>query len=176
MKKIKKNRKRTKRQSSVDKYKIYGSIVAFLLCIGVLLFFFLSQKSEETYAIDGSAVDYKTTIEKPADLGTNMITFPAYGEMSLHQGTDQLPISLVNPEFNKALIQFIVILDDREVPLLTTGLVESGKAVLGVPLPENLKAGKHEIHLEMLGYTKSKTPTRLSGTKTSFTLMIVEKE
>ncbi|WP_375179510.1 hypothetical protein [Enterococcus rotai] len=175
MKKNKTNKKRkTKRNITKLKYQIIGGSFGLVLCIVAILFFFISQRSEESYAIDGDAVSYEAAIKKPDGIAANAITFPAYADTTIKKNTEVFPVVLVNPEFNKAYIQFIVTIDDKKVPLLTTGLIEPGKAIIGVTLPKDLKEGDHKLHLEMLGYSKSKEPTRLSGSKTSFTLTIVE--
>lgn len=170
-----KNKKQVKKQQITKlKYQVIGGSFALVLCIIAAVVFFLSQRAEESYAIDDSAVEYTTAIKKPANIADNAITFPAYADVKIKKGTDIFPVVLVNPEFNKAYIQFIVSIDKKKVPLLTTGLIEPGKAIIGVTLPKELSEGDHEIHLDMLGYSEGKEPTRLSGTKTSFTLTIVE--
>lgn len=174
MKKRKKNKIKQKQLSILMKYRYFGIGFGLVLCVVAVFFFFFSQKGEETYAVDGSAVKYEASIKRPEGLADNAITFPAYTDVQIKKGTDIFPVVLVNPEFNKAYIQFIVSIDKKKVPLLTTGLVEPGKAIIGVTLPKDLSEGDHEIHLDMLGYSEGKEPTRLSGTKTSFTLTIVE--
>jgi len=172
MKKRKKSRKQQKQTSILMKYRYFGIGLGLVLCVAAVLFFFFSQKGEETYAVDGSAVKYEASIKKPEGLADNVITFPAYADVQIKKGTEIFPIVLVNPDFNKAYIQFVVSIDRKKVPLLTTGLVEPGKAITGVTLPKDISEGNHEIHLEMLGYSQGKEPTRLSGTKTSFMLTV----
>lgn len=168
-----KSKKQVKKQQlSKLKYQIVGGSFAIVLCIVVFVFFFLSQRAEESYAVDDTAVKYETSIKRPADIADNAITFPAYADVQIKKGTEIFPIVLVNPDFNKAYIQFVVSIDRKKVPLLTTGLVEPGKAITGVTLPKDISEGEHEIHLEMLGYSQGKEPTRLSGTKTSFMLTV----
>lgn len=175
MKKNKINKKRNKKQDITKlKYQIIGGSIGLVLCIVAILFFFMSQRAEESYTIDSNAVNYEAAIKKPAGIAENTITFPAYADAKIRKSTEIFPVVLVNPEFNKAYIRFVVTIDEKKIPLLTTGLIEPGKAVIGVALPKELKEGDHTIHLEMLGYSKSKEPTRLSGSKTSFTLTIVD--
>ncbi|WP_086314457.1 hypothetical protein A5821_002028 [Enterococcus sp. 7F3_DIV0205] len=165
-----------KQQLSKLKYQIIGGSFAVVLCIGVFVFFFLSQRAEESYAVDDNAVSYEVAIKKPDGIEGNAITFPAYADTKIQKSTEDFPVVLANPDFNKAYIKFIITIDDNKIPLLTTGLVEPGKAIIGIPLPKDLKEGDHKIYIEMLGYSQVKEPTRLSGTKTSFTLTIVDYE
>ncbi|MBP2097242.1 hypothetical protein [Enterococcus rivorum] len=165
MKKIKKN------QRSV----LLIAIVMTLVIAIVGGAFFLKGMKTSAIDYDEQATSYETRVKKPESIADGSISFPGFKSITIEEGGDKLYIALLNPSFNKADIQFIMTLEGREKPLLESGLVQPGKAITEVSLPKDLAVGEHKINLEMLGYTQDKEHSRLSGSKTSFTLHVKEK-
>ncbi|NTJ98456.1 hypothetical protein HQ633_12700, partial [Enterococcus faecium] len=87
--------------------RIISIILLLLLFLGGICGYFFWNKSPVSDLFDSHAKDYQSNIKKPEDWPKSKIAFPAYGDMQIEEGTDELYIALQNPDFNEANLQYI---------------------------------------------------------------------
>ncbi|WP_375270015.1 hypothetical protein [Enterococcus sp. DIV0212c] len=156
------------------KYQISFAILSLLLLI-LTGYFFLTQEKEQLLGSESHATPHKSKIKKPEAWSNEKIAFPAFKQVTIKEGTENLYIALTNPSFNSAKIKFTVYLDQQKEALLKTGLIKPGEAVTEVPLPKGLSLGTHNVFLKMQGYASEDEEAVLSGTDTSFKLIVLKE-
>lgn len=155
-------------------------ILSILLLLALGIFgYFQHSKTSNFVTMDSNAQKYNSKIKKPEDWPKTKIAYPAYGPTKIVQGATKLYIALQNPKFNEANLQYILYLDkeeDKDHQLIKTGLIEPGKAVTEVPLPEDLAAGDHIIYVHTKAFAPHDNDTKLNNVNTSFVLTVLKKE
>lgn len=148
------------------------------LCIvllgGVLAFIFFQKPEHKSLLFDQNAEDYQGKIKQPVDWTSEKISFPSYRTVRILKTAKEIHLSLVNPSFNKANLQFTLYLNGQKEPLLRTGLVQPGKAVQKVPLKESLKPGSYKVQLKMKAYAQGQEKVELNGANTEFELLVMK--
>lgn len=152
------------------------SILILLICVGsVLCFTFLTNKNSKTpFLYDPSAVFYEPKIQNSVDLKKNQILLPGLKEVTVNQGATNVIFPLFNSKLNAVDLVFEVILEEQNKSLRTTGRISPGKAILTVPLPQNLEPGKYHLKVKIKAYGKTQNKKLNGGTIT--TVLNVEKK
>lgn len=145
-----------------------------VLLVGMSFFLFFNPKTEEVNELtyEKKVVKYTGKIARPENFTPDNISFPGFAPIKIKEGTKELLIDLVNPEFNEVDIQFIVILGEKDI-LLNSGLVAPGEAITRVALPKKLKKGEYNLSVEMKGFAKDKNHTRVTGTNNKILLEVI---
>lgn len=155
-------------------YKWLLGTILFVSLAVLSFFLFSNPKKEESEELnyEKNVVKYAGKIERPVNFSPNNISFPGFAPIKIKEGAKELFIDLVNPEFNEADIQFIVMLNEEDV-LLNSGLVAPGEAITRVPLPKKLKKGAYTLSVEMKGFARDKNHTRVTGTNNKISLEVM---
>lgn len=159
------------------KKRVITLIILILVLLGGMTGYFLLKSSNTSNVYDSDAKDYQSKIKKPEDWPKSKIAFPAYGDTKILEGTDKLYIALQNPSFNEANLKYILYLDEetKAKKIYETDLIQPGKAITEIDLPENLSKGDHTIYLHTKAFAPNDPDTKLNSVETSFKLTVLEK-
>ena len=105
--------------------------------------------------------------------GQTGIKIPGYGEITVPAGETTWKITLANPEENTCYFKYTVTIDDSEIPIYESDLIEPGKAVREFEVTEPLEAGDYEIHLNISTYAMDEELTPLNGAVVKAVLHVV---
>lgn len=105
--------------------------------------------------------------------GQTGIKIPGYGEITVPTGETTWKITLANPEENTCYFKYTVTIDDSEIPIYESDLIEPGKAVREFEVTEPLEAGDYEIHLNISTYAMDEELTPLNGAVVKAVLHVV---
>ena len=141
-------------------------IVLILIWAGRLIYLhFLAQKNG-TPSYSSQAVDWDGSFQTEGKEG--YITVPGYDTVSLQEGKDTAKIVLANPDTNKCLFQFQLILSDTEEVLYTSDMVKPGKAIMNQKLAHALTEGDYPLIIRINTFSEDgKTPYNGSDVETT---------
>lgn len=158
------------------KYLVTGIIVLFLLCAGVGIGLFFSNKQNVPEGGGGIKLD-KNAEEYVGDDSTagkqKSIRFPGYPEITIESGSGRIPVVLINPKVNPCYFQFRVSLDGGS-PIYESDWVKPGDAIRGFDLEDALEPGDYEMSIAIA--TKSlETEEDMNGGNVRTTLHVTEE-
>ena len=122
--------------------------------------------------LDEDAEDWNGETEDLSE-GQQGIKIPGYGEITVSARTADWQITLANPEDNNCYFKYTITIDDSEVPIYESDLIEPGKAVREFEVTEPLEAGEYEIHLNVSTYAMDDELTPMNGAVVKAELHVV---
>ena len=104
-----------------------------------------SQAAESRTAVDLDPNAGEYTGEKPQDKGgaAQGIKIPGYPSITIAKDTEDVRMSLLNPEGNPCYFKFVIELKDSGEVIYESKYVEPGKAISDVHLTRPLEAGEY---------------------------------
>ena len=137
---------------------IWRGVSIFLILIGGMsMLLFHKGKEDKTLLYDSSAITYDPKMESVVADKNDQIILPGVKEIVINQGSSDVMFPLYNVKGNDADLVFEVKLEEKNKVLRTTQRVAPGKAILMVPLPENLAKGMYHLKTTIMVYKKGKT-------------------
>ncbi|MBR6872076.1 MAG: hypothetical protein IKN17_01070 [Ruminococcus sp.] len=102
-----------------------------------------SSKTGGGIVLDPNAGEY--TGEKPKDKGgvAEGIKIPGYPSITIAKDTQDVRMSLLNPEGNPCYFKFVIVLKDTDETIYESMYVEPGKSISDVHLTRALEAGEY---------------------------------
>lgn len=154
---------------------ILVSIVVICLGIAGVFYYVNHQKNEVNQAkVDTKAKDYDFDVEKGEDWTPDTILFPSYDNINIVEGDQAMYVALCNPKVNKVNFKYTIERTDTKKTYLKTDLIEPGKAITEIPLPDNLKAGTYPIVFKIRAFSQ-KGNKELNGTDLVLKLNVLKK-
>lgn len=131
-----------------------------------------NSQAAQGIVLDEDAEDWNGETEDLSE-GQQGIKIPGYGEIAVSAGTADWQITLANPEDNNCYFKYTITIDDSEVPIYESDLIEPGKAVREFEVTEPLEAGEYEIHLNVSTYAMDDELTPMNGAVVKAELHVV---
>ena len=112
----------------------------------------VSQAAESTAGgveLDPNAGEY--TGEKPQEKGgaAQGIKIPGYPSITIAKDTEDVRMSLLNPEGNPCYFKFVIVLKDTQEKIFESKYVEPGKSISDVHLTRPLEAGEYTAVIQI---------------------------
>ena len=147
-----------------------------LLAAAVILWMALWDKdngrNSAGIVVSDEAVEWNKDLEDTSG-GQQGIKIPGYGDITVNSGDTTWQITLLNPEGNECYFQYAVTIDDSDIPIYTSDLIEPGKAITEFEVSEPLEAGDYEIHLNISAFTMDDSLTDLNGADVKAVLHVI---
>ena len=103
-----------------------------LLAAAVILWMALRDKdngrNSAGIVVSDEAVEWNKDLEDTSG-GQQGIKIPGYDDITVNSGDTTWQITLLNPEGNECYFQYAVTIDDSDIPIYTSDLIEPGKAI-----------------------------------------------
>ena len=161
-----------KKQNNSKRILLWIGGAFVLIAAGVLIgILCLSPASEPNrLAVDPSANPWSNG--SVAEDGTNKgIKIPGYSQLYIPADTQDVQITLLNPQENECYFMFELFLEDESTPLYKSDLVEPGKAIEDLHLQRALQAGTYTLRIHITPYAGDRT-TALNGANVTTTLVV----
>lgn len=140
-----------------------GISIFLILIVGISVLLLNKGKEDKTLLYDNSAITYEPKVESTAVDKDNQIVLPGIKEIVINQGSSEIMFPLYNVKENDVDLVFEVKLEEKNKVLRTTQRVAPGKAIIMVPLPENLAKGTYHLKTTIKVYKKGETLKLNSG-------------
>ena len=164
------------KQTGMKKILLIFMTAVILLAAAVILWMALRDKDNGRntagIVVSDEAVEWNKDLEDTSG-GQQGIKIPGYGDITVNSGDTTWQITLLNPEGNECYFQYAVTIDDSDIPIYTSDLIEPGKAITEFEVSEPLEAGDYEIHLNISAFTMDDSLTDLNGADVKAVLHVI---
>ena len=164
------------KQTGMKKILLIFMTAVILLAAAVILWMTLRKDGDERntagIVVSDEAAEWNKDLEDTSG-GQQGIKIPGYGDITVNSGDTTWQITLLNPEGNECYFQYAVTIDDSDIPIYTSDLIEPGKAITEFEVSEPLEAGDYEIHLNISAFTMDDSLTDLNGADVKAVLHVI---